>query len=331
MSDWPSAFGPYPGSFNDQDKTTAFLTDLAASLVTGATNQGLSPAELQIDFDCTDSKLDGYRAWVTAIRQALAPVPVTITVLPSWLAQKAFGPLVKSAGGYVLQVHSLERPASFDAPFTLCDPAAAQAAVTRAGSFGVPFRVALPTYAYVLAFAPDGRFVGLSAEGPAKSWPASAKLREAGSDPLALARLVQGWNTQRPAALRGIIWYRLPINNDTLNWRWPTLGAIVGARSPRESARVELRRVGSGLVEINLVNDGELDISSRLAVVVRWHDARLVAGDSVGGFELVEADAFTARFQMQAQPCRLPAGAEQVIGWLRLDKNVEVQSEFKKL
>jgi hypothetical protein len=323
--------GPYPGPFKDRDKITGYLTGLADSLVADATNHGLVPAELQIDFDCADSKLDGYRVWVTAIRQALAPVPVTITTLPSWLAQKALGPLVTATDGYVLQVHSLERPASFDAPFTLCDPAAAQAAVERAGTFGVPFRVALPTYGYILAFAPDGRFAGLSAEGWSKSWPLKAKLREAGSDPLAMARLVQNWNAHRPAALRGIIWYRLPVNNDTLNWRWPTLSAIVASRSPRESVRVELRRVESGLVEIILVNDGELDISSRLAVVVRWQDARQVAGDGLGGFELVEAGAFTASFQMQSQPCRLPAGADRVIGWLRLDKNVEVQSEFKKL
>jgi len=32
---------------------------------------------------------------------------------------------------------------------------------------------------------------------------------------------------------------------------------------PHESVRAQLRRVEAGLVEISLVNDGELDISSR--------------------------------------------------------------------
>jgi hypothetical protein len=323
--------GPYSGPSAAQDKTAEALSAVASSLISEAKSRGLAPGELQIDYDCAESKLDGYRAWVVAIRKAVAPVPVTITALPAWLKQPAFGPLIAATDGYVLQVHSLERPQSFDAPFTLCDPAAARAAVEQAAAFGVPFRVALPTYGYVMAFSPEGRFIGLSAEGPAKSWPEGAKLREARSDPLAMAGLVQAWNAQHPAALRGIIWYRLPVNDDILNWRWPTLGAIVAGHSPRESVRVESRRVESGLVEISLVNDGELDISSRLAVEVRWQNDRLLAGDGLRGFELVEVDASTARLQAQSQSYRLPAGARQVIGWLRLNKNAEVQLEFKKL
>ena len=42
------------------------------------------------------------------------------------------------------------------------------------------------------------------------------------------------------------------------------------------------RRVESGLVEISLANAGELDVSSRLAVEVRWSKARLIAGMRCG-------------------------------------------------
>ncbi len=323
--------GPYSSPSVAQDKTAEALSAIASSLISEAKSRGLAPSELQIDYDCAESKLDGYRTWVAAIRKTVAPVPVTITALPVWLKQPAFGLLIAATDGYVLQVHSLERPQSFDAPFTLCDPAAARQAVEQAAAFGVSFRVALPTYGYVMAFSPEGRFIGLSAEGQAKSWPVGVKLREVRSDPLAIAGLVQFWNEQHPAALRGIIWYRLPVNDDILNWRWATLGAIVAGHSPRESVRAESRRVESGLVEISLVNDGELDISSRLAVEVRWQNDRLLAGDGLRGFELVEVDASTARLQAQSQSYRLPAGARQVIGWLRLNKNAEVQLEFKKL
>ena len=40
---------------------TAFLAELAASLD--------ARSELQIDFDCASSKLDGYRTWVRAIKE----------------------------------------------------------------------------------------------------------------------------------------------------------------------------------------------------------------------------------------------------------------------
>jgi hypothetical protein len=323
--------GPYSGPFAETNRVTLMLCSLAKGLVAEATAKGVKPSELQIDFDCAESKLEGYRTWVTAMRKAVAPVPLTITTLPTWLRQPTFGPLVAATDGFILQVHSLERPKSFDTPFTLCDPATARSAVEKAAPFGVPFRVALPTYGYLLAFATNGQFVGLSAEGPSRNWPVDAKLREVRSDPLAMAALTQEWSAHRPTNLRGIIWYRLPVEGEILNWRWPTLAAIVASRSPRESVRAESRRVGPGLVEICLVNDGELDLSSRLAVEVRWQNARLVAGDGLRGFEMVEVDASTAKLQSQSRPCELPAGDRQVLGWLRLNNDAEVKVELKKL
>jgi hypothetical protein len=82
-------------------------------------------------------------------------------------------------------------------------------------------------------------------------------------------------------------------------------------------------------VEIVLVNTGELDLCSRLAVTARWRAARLVAGDAMRGFELVESKPGTAKFQTSAQPCRLSPGDCRVIGWLRLSENVEVQIELQ--
>jgi hypothetical protein len=83
------------------------------------------------------------------------------------------------------------------------------------------------------------------------------------------------------------------------------------------------------LVEINLVNNGELDLSSRLAIELRWQDARLVAGDALRGFEMVESGISAAKFQTRS-PLRLMSGDSRVVGWLRFDKDCEVQIETKK-
>ena len=325
--------GGYAGPFSSTNQTTAFLSQLATTLIAEARSNGVAPSEFQIDFDCAASKLDGYRVWVETIRKHIAPTPLTITTLPSWLKEPGFKQLVEATDGYVLQVHSVERPKNIDAPFTLCDPEAARRAVELAGKMGVPFRVALPTYGYLLAFDKTGRFVGLSAEGPSKSWPADVQVRDVHADPLEMARLVQGWNTNRPSTLRGIIWYRLPTIVDNFNWRWQTLGAIVASRFPRESLRGEARQIETGLVEINLVNDGELDLSSRLVVEVRWSrvgEARLVAADGLHGFNTLNAGPSSITFQKQSQPGRIAAGKNQTIGWLRFDRNCEVQIEIKK-
>jgi hypothetical protein len=325
--------GPYGGPFSETNEHTTFLTALAADLVHQARARGLTPTELQLDFDCAESKLDGYRVWVEAVRGKVAPVPVILTVLPRWLNQSSFRNLVQSADGFVLQVHSLEQPRDAHSPFTLCDPLAARRAVERAAGFGVPFRVALPTYGYVMAFDAKGQLLGLSAEGPRKNWPATAELKETRADPIGMAELVQEWTVSRPAALRGVVWYRLPVADDILNWQWPTLSAIVAARSPRMSLRAEPRRVEAGLVEINLVNDGELDTSSRLAIEARWSrvgGTRLVAGDGLRGFEIVAGSPSTVRFQIKSQNFRLPAGQQLVVGWLRLSEDREVQVEIVK-
>ncbi len=316
---------------SESDAITLFLTDLAASLVAEARTNHVNVGELQIDFDCAESKLDGYRIWLAAIQRRVAPLPVTITALPSWLDARAFKRLAVVATNYVLQIHSLERPKDIQTPFTLCNPRAAQRAVERAGRIGVPFRVALPTYGYVMAFDRSGRFIGLSAEGPRPNWPEGAQVREVGADPLAMAALVQGWVARQPEALRGVIWYRLPVAVDNLNWRWPTLGAIVASHSLGEKLRCEPRRVEPGLVEINLANEGELDISSRLAVEVRWTSARLVAGEALGGFELVDSGASGVRFQTKSNSFRLRAGDSQKLGWLRFDRDCEVRCEVRKL
>jgi Protein of unknown function (DUF3142) len=325
--------GGYAGPFGADDNLTQFLVGLATNFIAEARSNGISASEFQIDFDCAASKLEGYRVWVEALRKKISPTPLTITVLPSWLKEPAFRKLAEATDGYVLQVHSLERPKNIEAPFTLCDPADARHAVDSAGAMGVPFRVALPTYGYLLAFDKSGKFVGLSAEGPSKSWPAGVQTREVRADAVEMARLVQGWSTNGPSTLRGIIWYRLPTIVDNFNWRWQTLGAIVASHFPRESFRGEARQVETGLVEINLVNDGELDLSSRLVVEVRWSrvgETRLVAADGLHGFNTLNAGPSSITFQKQSQPGRIAAGENLTIGWLRFDRDCEVQVEIKK-
>ena len=321
--------GPYAGVLAENKTAVEFLANLATALVAEVRANQLKPVELQIDFDCAESKLDDYRAWLAIVQQRLAPLPVTITALPSWLPTQAFAKLAAISSNYVLQVHSLKKPATIDAPFTLCDPDEAKCAVTKAAKLGVPFRVALPTYSYEIAFDAGGNFYGLAAEAVRTDWPAGTQLRELSADPLAMSALVQFWNNIRPPELRSVIWYRLPVAVDNLNWRWPTLGAIVAARVPQEQFHAAARRVESGLVEISLINDGELDLSSRLAVEVRWADARLVAGDGLGGFALAEPNGFAAKLLNNQRSFRLRAGEKQIIGWLRFDQDREVQLEVK--
>lgn len=289
------------------------LTTLATLDLTG-----FDAAEIQIDYDCPESKLDAYRQWLVPFRAKVAPTPVTITALPAWLRQPAFSNLVAASDGFVLQVHSFDT--------TLCDTGKAARAVAEAARYGVPFRVALPTYGYVVAHDLAGKFLGLSAEGPARNWPADSVLSEVRTDPAAMAALVREWSAHRPANLTGIIWYRLPIATDRLNWRWPTLAAIIAGKVPQPALVPQLRQPEPGLVELDLANTGNADAFTNVTVTVRWRDATLLACDALAGFAITGTETNAARFV--GNP-RVAPGERRVAGWLRFRETKEVACEVR--
>ncbi|HUT51895.1 MAG TPA: DUF3142 domain-containing protein [bacterium] len=84
--------GPYPGPFTEDGEPARTIAGLAAKIMARAKDSGLNVQELQIDFDCADGKLDGYRSWLAAIRQKTGPTPLVITALPSWLKPPAILP-----------------------------------------------------------------------------------------------------------------------------------------------------------------------------------------------------------------------------------------------
>jgi hypothetical protein len=321
--------GPFSGPFAAEDDRARWLAGLAASLVAEAANRQTALAELQLDFDCPESKLAGYQLWVQAVRRQVNPVPVVITALPVWLKQPAFRQLIAAADSYVLQVHSVARPQGPDARFTLCDPKAARQAVEQAARLGRPFRVALPTYGYVLAFDARNRFVGLSAEGPAENWPADAQLRAVCADPQAMARLVAGWARERPEALQGVIWYRLPVEGERLNWGWTTLSAVMAGLEPGASVQAVKRHPQPGLVEVDMVNRGQADHTDAVELSMKWSGARLVASDGLAGFEQMETGSNGVQFRNKPSSWRLRPGETRTISWLRFDRDVEVQVEIR--
>jgi len=179
--------GPYGGPFRADDEPARRLVRLARDMIGEAREAGVTPAEVQLDFDCAESKLEGYCKWVCAVRSAISPTPLTITALPSWLDRAAFAELAAETDGYVLQVHAIRRPNGPNEDVKLCDAEDARRAVERAARLGRPFRVALPTYRYECAFDETGKLVGLRAEGRRKRWLEGLQRRELGAEPREMA------------------------------------------------------------------------------------------------------------------------------------------------
>lgn len=315
----------YAGPFAAEHESTRGLVAMARQIVCRAASNQIEVAELQLDFDCPESKLDGYRIWVESIQREIVPVSLVVTALPSWLNRSACRRLFEVADGFVLQVHSVERPSSPDAPFTLCDPAAATRAVNRAARYRRPFRVALPTYGYSFAFDASGAWLGLSAEGPLPDWPAGSRSREVGADATALAGLVAGWQTNRPRCMTGVIWYRLPVDGDQLNWAWPALRRVMTGEIPRAVVKAEVRTDATGLSRIVVRNEGDADAQGPVRLALRWKDGAFVAGDGQSGFALSDVRRQAAMLISVGEGFRLRPGGELPAGWLRLDQNVPIE------
>ena len=280
-----------------------------------ADEQGIAVGEVQLDVDRPSGQLDAYRSWLGRLRGVIGARALTATTLPAWLHRPAFVSLAAELDGYVLQVHGLERPAPGRA--SLFDRAAALRAVAMAGALGRPFRLALPTYRYEVAFDASGGAVGVSAEGPARTWRPEQRVERTGARPADVAALVGALTEARPGALRGLVWYRLPVDGDEHNWARPTLRAVQAGREPQARLTARMVPEPTGAWSVVLRNDGDDGSSYGNTILVSWPpSARRVASDALGGAsEEHEGSGVTLR---PGRPLELRPGQECAVGWVRL-------------
>jgi uncharacterized protein DUF3142 len=319
----------FSGRFEDSPEIVRLLQGMVRGVVAEARAQGISLAEIQIDYDCPESKLKDYRDLLPALREAAAPVPLTLTALPSWMRQRrAFRRLIEGVDRYVLQLHSLVLPEKTGEVAALIEPRSARGWVEQAARFGRPFRVALPTYGYEVAYDARGKLLGVLAEGPLLSWSPEVTVRTVRSDPKAMAQLIRSWVRDRPAALSGVLWYRLPVEGDRLNWTGPTLRAVMAGRAPRGDVRAVIREPEPKLVEVDLVNAGEAEAPWPAAVRLRWRGEAPSAADGLAVYKIVKADRGVIDLAGSAAGLLRP-GERRTIAWVRFATRTEVQVELR--
>jgi hypothetical protein len=333
--------GSFSGEFRKNPEITDLLGNIACSLIEETKANDIETSELQIDFDCAESKLADFRELVKSLKEKIAhlqnglkpSVPIIITVLPCWLKHSEFMALARETNGFVLQVHSLERPKGPAIPMKLCDFALSRKWVKKAAHIGVPFRVALPTYGYIVGFDSNSRFLGLSAEGPSKNWPEGTIVHPVYSDANDMSKLVASWQMDRPSNMKGIIWYRLPVKSDQLNWKWETLGLVMSGRRPKEAIELKVDYPQSGLAQIALVNTGQMDYLPNARVKIECAHSEILDADGMNGFVFDSSDTSTACFKTRNENnlLRIKPGEQLLVGWLRLNGNSEVKGHVSEI
>jgi hypothetical protein len=315
---------PFVGPFRGDDASARMIVDLTKQLLDEARAHDVKLEEFQFDFDCAQKNLGSYRAWLRTLRGIVHPTRFVVTVLPAWLDNSEFLPLVREADGYVLQVHSV--PISSGDLVVLCDTRSAQQWVTKAARFGLPFSVALPTYRCIAGYRPDGKLLSVAMDSVQPSWPPGTRILEFGADPDDIAALVSSWEKSRPPQFRELVWYRVPVATDNRNWRWPTLSAVMAGRSPKH--RLAVLQEGENPIDLSIFNAGEADEQCSSDVIATWTGSGLSASDALSGWN-VRSENGRAIFSATPQdPFRLTPGGTRKIGWLRFDQPTSLRIEF---
>ncbi len=314
---------PFSGPFAANDANADFIVAAARALLEDAASHQVKVEELQIDFDCAQRNLAGYRLWLGRLRPVVkAPTRLVVTALPAWLEEGEFRSLIARVDGYVLQVHSVPTKQE-SGRAELFDPDLARRWVAKAAQLRRPFSVALPTYRCVAGYDETGKLLGVYMDSVAPKWPAGTTTREFAADADAIADVVQAWQQKRPPQLQEILWYRAPVASDARNWRWPTLAAVMAGRRPRHE--LQITQTGGNPLDIALVNAGEAEESLDSIIVANWRGDFLETADALEGWTVV-TEPEGARFIPTLPPVlRLAPGARRSIGWLRFTQPTTVE------
>lgn len=305
---------PLPASRTIADLPIKLAISEARRLIAQAQQRGVALTELQLDFDCPASQLRGYASAVGALRAAIKPLPLVITVLPAWLDSSAFANVAANCDRFVLQVHSIPLH-NGTGQWKLYDPALARKWIERAATYNKRFAVALPTYRCLAAYAPDGHLFGVIMDSVESRWPPDTRLYEIAANADDLADAIAEWRARRPENFCEVLWYRLPVVTDMRNWRTATLAAVANGRRPQR--RLEVVGRGNNPVDIAVRNAGEADQLLSGKVLVRGNQPAADM-DALEGWHIEHRGSDTIFVVNDGATLSLRPGETRNIGWVRL-------------
>lgn len=271
-----------------------------------AQQAGVLLQAIEIDYDAARAALGTYRSWLQQLRPLLpSSLALQITALPDWLRSAEYPRLCQAVSTLTLQLHSVLSPAQ-----GLFDAHQAKAWTLQAAHIPCPLFLALPAYHSALIETADGPRIEsempLSHRGPRQ---------ELLTRPEAVADFLRWLRTESLPALRGLVWFRLPLADDQRSWPLITLQAVVRGE-PLYSRLDYLLQAQDGRFEVQAHNPGNL--STRLPDKLAFHGIQCLGGAAIPGYHW---QSTATRWWLQrtaaTQPMPLAPGQRQSMGWLR--------------
>ena len=269
--------------------------------------RGVPISGVEIDYDCATSKLSDYSRFLAELHRGLGSTRLSITALPAWLASPDLNRVLDEADEVVLQVHAVRDPHG-----GLFDPQLARAwTEDLSARTDRPFVVALPTYGTRVAWGEDGRIVAVESE--MLRFTQGATSRELFASPREVAELLASLKRDPPSHLAGVVWFRLPTDDDSRAWSLNTWWAVMrGKLRPEAISLVTRPGDAPGLEHLVLINEGETD--AILPAYIPLPSGCDLA-DGANGYSLDYSDPNLKLHR--SQPGLLHGRRELMVGWMR--------------
>ena len=224
--------------------------------------------KIQLDVDVPESKLCLYYCFLLNFKKRLGKnIEFSITALPCHLKHFEFRKISKIVDYYVLQVHGINFPKSINEKCALMKESVVTRAINKALSLGNPFKVALPTYAYILCFDKvSGKFRKLAAEnGNEIILRKNYDLKVIEPDVKLIQHLFKNYGKSVK-----FIWFRLPDEKDKFNFDLKSIEKIEQCENFVKKIALSLKRVGNNQIDLYIKNKGIISIDT-INLDLKWH------------------------------------------------------------
>lgn len=307
----------------------ALLADAIPALLERWSGHSLPLAGIEIDYDASLRGLADYAAFLQRLRTKLDArvsthrLPLAITLLPTWLeAPDRLADILVQADESVLQLHSVH-----NASGQLFDPESARQWISALARLNrKPFYVALPNYGSRLTFDEHDRIRAVESEVSIETRNEQnesngSRERELFVPPNVISRFLRALEKHASRQLKGIVWFRLPLESDKRSWSLSTWHAVIGHESLATKLEVKWQMTGnSGVRRLFLVNVGKID--------AEYPSSIRVPEECTG---LIGSDGYLAEMQSQAnvwlrtRKGLLRSGREMEIGTAHCPQSAEAQ------